>query len=102
MIPYGPPIRVQIDAPKNLHIPVGGKARWFCRVIGQRSAGIRLYWSKVGTAGLPSNAVQYDGELIINGVQESDAGQYRCTGSGDHQFATDDGTLNVEAKPRIP
>lgn len=60
-----------------------------------------MQWSKVGTAGLPSNAVQYDGELVIDGVQESDVGQYRCTGSGDHQFATDDAILNVEPKPRI-
>uniref|UniRef100_A0A915PP04 Ig-like domain-containing protein n=1 Tax=Setaria digitata TaxID=48799 RepID=A0A915PP04_9BILA len=101
-IAYGPPLRVQIDHPKNLNLPVGGRARWYCRIIGQKSAGIRLQWSKVGTAGLPSNAVQYDGELVINGVQESDAGQYRCTGFGDHQFATDDATLNVESKPRIP
>ncbi|VBB30312.1 unnamed protein product, partial [Acanthocheilonema viteae] len=100
--PYGPPLRVQIDPPKNLNIPVGSRARWYCRVIGQRPAGIRLQWSKVGTAGLPSNAAQYDGELVIDGVQESDVGQYRCTGSGDHQFATDDAMLNVEPKPRMP
>ncbi|KAM3718657.1 Basement membrane proteoglycan [Dirofilaria immitis] len=97
---YGPPLRVQIDPPKNLNVPVGSRARWYCRVVGQRSPGIRLQWSKVGTAGLPSNAAQYDGELVIDGVQEFDSGQYRCTGSGDHQFATDDATLNVEPKAR--
>uniref|UniRef100_A0A183I7F9 Ig-like domain-containing protein n=1 Tax=Onchocerca flexuosa TaxID=387005 RepID=A0A183I7F9_9BILA len=63
-----------------------------------KTPGVRLQWSKVGTAGLPSNAAQYDGELVIDNVQESDSGQYRCTVSGDHQFATDDATLNVEPK----
>lgn len=65
-----------------------------------KTPGIRLRWTKVGTAGLPSNAAQYDGELVIDSVQESDAGQYRCTASGDHQFATDDASLSVEPKPQ--
>ncbi|VDK27578.1 unnamed protein product [Gongylonema pulchrum] len=63
----------------------------------REAPGIRLQWSKVGTAGLPSNAAQYDGELIIDGVRDSDAGQYRCTASGDHQFATDDATLDISS-----
>ncbi|VDM94872.1 unnamed protein product [Thelazia callipaeda] len=98
---HGPPLRVQIDAPKNVHLPVGGRVRWYCRIIGERSPGVRLHWSKVGTAGLPSNSVQYDGELVIDNVRESDAGQYRCTAAGDHQFATDDATL-VTTREQTP
>lgn len=56
---------------------------------------MRLEWQKVGTNALPSNAVTYDGELVIEDVNESNAGQYRCTATGDHQYATDDATLEV-------
>ncbi|VDN58535.1 unnamed protein product [Dracunculus medinensis] len=44
---------------------------------------------------MPENAVQENGDLIIKDVEESNAGQYRCTATGSHQFATDDATLNV-------
>lgn len=49
----------------------------------------------MGTNSLPENAVQENGDLIIKDVEESNAGQYRCTATGSHQFATDDATLNV-------
>ncbi|VDK63077.1 unnamed protein product [Anisakis simplex] len=94
-------LRVQIDQPKNLHVQPGGTAQWYCRIVGPRGPNLRLEWTKVGTNALPSSAIQTNGQLIINNAHEEDAGQYRCTAQGPHQFATDDATLVVAQRQRM-
>uniref|UniRef100_F1KPK5 Basement membrane proteoglycan n=1 Tax=Ascaris suum TaxID=6253 RepID=F1KPK5_ASCSU len=93
------PLRVQIDPPKNLQVPRGGRAQWYCHIIGHSGPNLRLEWTKVGTNTLPDSAIQTNGQLVIDDVRESDSGQYRCTATGPHQFATDDATL-VVTKPQ--
>uniref|UniRef100_A0A9J2P054 Basement membrane proteoglycan n=1 Tax=Ascaris lumbricoides TaxID=6252 RepID=A0A9J2P054_ASCLU len=97
------PLRVQIDPPKNLQVPRGGRAQWYCHIIGHSGPNLRLEWTKVGTNTLPDSAIQTNGQLVIDDVRESDSGQYRCTATGPHQFATDDATLVVtKPQPNTP
>uniref|UniRef100_A0A915ED04 Basement membrane-specific heparan sulfate proteoglycan core protein n=1 Tax=Ditylenchus dipsaci TaxID=166011 RepID=A0A915ED04_9BILA len=78
-------LRVEILPPKHLSIQEGSRAKWTCK-----PETVTIQWTKIGSTYLPPHAQQRDNQLIIDSVQASDAGQYRCTGTTANDIATDE------------
>uniref|UniRef100_A0AC34RNM9 Ig-like domain-containing protein n=1 Tax=Panagrolaimus sp. JU765 TaxID=591449 RepID=A0AC34RNM9_9BILA len=58
---------------------------------------VTVEWTKIGSNTLPPHVKQVGNQLVIDSVQPSDAGQYRCTGTTTQDIATDESSLTVEA-----
>ncbi|XP_045541991.1 basement membrane-specific heparan sulfate proteoglycan core protein isoform X1 [Papilio machaon] len=84
---------VSIEQPKRQYI-VGENVEVMCKAI---SRDIRVYWERYGTNQYVVSRTYGDGALLIlQGVQEADAGLYRCIGSDPYGVTSyDDFNLDV-------
>ncbi|CAI5441954.1 unnamed protein product [Caenorhabditis angaria] len=92
-------LRVRILEPKHQIADVGESIHWVCQVVsGFSSEHINVEWSKVGEMSLPPNARSYDGYLVLEGIEKSNYGHYRCIATTITQYATDDAWLTVQPR----
>ncbi|CAI4227289.1 unnamed protein product [Auanema sp. JU1783] len=92
-------LRVRILDPKRQVLGVGQKAQWICQIVGHIPENVRLEWTRVGYASLPSKAYTDEGYLSLDDVQLEDEGQYRCIATTIHSYATDDAILTISQSP---
>ncbi|XP_043356008.1 basement membrane-specific heparan sulfate proteoglycan core protein isoform X9 [Dermochelys coriacea] len=77
---------------------VGATVEFECLVVGDPKA--RITWSKVGSRIRPEVAVS-GGMVKIERVEQSDAGQYRCTATNDMGTMQSNVILHVQSIPQI-
>ncbi|XP_037299981.1 basement membrane-specific heparan sulfate proteoglycan core protein isoform X7 [Manduca sexta] len=89
--------KVSIDQPRR-PFRVGENVNVLCR-----AKGVNVKWERYGTNEYVDSRTYGDGAmLIINGVQESDAGIYRCIATGPYGTYYDDFNLEVEPSSSGP
>jgi hypothetical protein len=70
------PVPPQVDPPR-IQADIGQPARFRCWVPGQPDA--QVSWSPATGGSLPDGAVDRDGHLVFQSVQQEHAGQYICS-----------------------
>ncbi|XP_071802833.1 hemicentin-1-like isoform X2 [Asterias amurensis] len=95
------PPTIDRGQPNDIAVRIGSRARLTCTVNSYPPAIIT--WSKDGEAINPANgmAVQTDGSLVIDQVQESDSGSYVCTATNVVGHLTREVVLTIHVGPRF-
>ncbi|KAI1889536.1 hypothetical protein AGOR_G00163880 [Albula goreensis] len=90
-----------LQHPEALTVPMGGSARFECRVEGLPSPSITWEKGQVPLPTEPRFISLPNGALQILGVRDEDAGTYRCVASNSaRKRFSQDATLTVTAGPR--
>ncbi|XP_074831677.1 basement membrane-specific heparan sulfate proteoglycan core protein isoform X3 [Carettochelys insculpta] len=91
--------KVVINVRTAVQMVLAGAAVEFeCLAIGDPTA--RITWSKVGGR-MPPKALLRGGTVTIERVEQSDAGQYRCTATNDAGTVQSNIILHVQSLPQI-
>uniref|UniRef100_A0A183CLT8 Basement membrane proteoglycan n=1 Tax=Globodera pallida TaxID=36090 RepID=A0A183CLT8_GLOPA len=89
--------------PKQLSIQEGSRAKWTCKIVSADKPDlVDIQWSRIGAVELPARAQQFGHQLVIDRIQQEDAGHYRCTGRLKGDISTDDATLTIASPQAAP